>query len=159
MLYLDGSLYTLTKHPCKYLNKKTGRCKVYTNRKEVNPNCLTLEEMYVVGSFPKDCPYIRNDIEYQNRKNTRREPFIDDPKLLEEYNEFNDATHSEIGIYDTVRDHICPNCKSGNLKEEWKDKFSILFFCYECEDCHYKWSTLNKQIRFTFKLIKMRSRN
>lgn len=156
MLYLDGSLFTLTKHPCKYLNKKTGRCKIYDKRKEVNPNCLTLEEMYIIGSFPKNCPYIKNNPEYQNRKDTRKELFIDNSELLEQYNELNNKPHNEVSVYDTLRDHTCPKCHLGNLIEEWEDKFSILFFRYECKDCHHKWNTLNKQIKFTFKLIKKR---
>jgi uncharacterized cysteine cluster protein YcgN (CxxCxxCC family) len=155
MLYLDSSLFTLTKHPCKYLNKKTGRCKIYNKRKEVNPNCLTLEEMYIIGSFPKDCPYVKNDIEYQNRKDTRQE-IINFPDLLEEYKKSNNESHSVIGIYDTLRDNICSQCQSCNLIEKWDDKFSIIFFRYECEVCHNKWNTLNKQIKFTIKLIKKR---
>jgi len=67
MLYLNGSLFTLTNHPCKYLNIKTGRCNIYNKKREINPNCLTLEEMYINGSFPKECSYVKNDIKYQTR--------------------------------------------------------------------------------------------
>jgi len=156
MLYLDGSLFTLTKHPCKYLNQKTRRCKIYNKRRENNPNCLTIEEMYVIGSFPKDCPYVKNDIEYQNRKDTRKKPFIANSEHLTRYKELNNKPHNEVAVYDTLRDNICLKCNSGNLIEEWDDKFSILFFRYECKDCHHKWNTLNRQIKFTIKLIKKR---
>ena len=46
-------------YPCKYLNKKTRRCKVYKNRFIKNPGCLNREEMLKRGAVPKECAYVK----------------------------------------------------------------------------------------------------
>lgn len=152
MLDLNGYKITLLNHPCKYLNQKTGRCKIYNKRKEINPNCLTLEEMYIVGGLPKDCLYVKNDIDYQKRRDTR----LERDKVFEQlevYQDLNNKPHKEAVLYDTLRDCVCINCKSKDPKEEWDDNFSILFFRYECVHCGHKWNTFKRQIQFTLKLI------
>ena len=46
--------------PCKYLNKKTGRCKVYEKRREYQgPKCLTIEEaLDKPFTLPYGCAYL-----------------------------------------------------------------------------------------------------
>lgn len=74
-------------------------------------------------------------------------------RLISKYDAWNNKPHNEITVYETLRSWICPKCKSGYLTEEWDSKYSIDFFQYECNVCYYKWDTLKKQIKFTFKLI------
>ena len=152
MTRVDSHQFTLTKHPCKYLNPKTGRCKIYKKRKKINPNCLSLEEMYLQGGLPKNCPYVKENPEYQNRTNIRDAISIP-PEHKDAYNELNNSLHREISVYDTIRDPLCIKCKSQDIIEEWNDKFSILFFRYECVQCGHKWNTFKNQIKFTLKLI------
>ncbi len=45
-------------YPCKFLSKKIKRCKVYKNRFEKNPNCLTVEQALIEGALPLGCPYV-----------------------------------------------------------------------------------------------------
>ena len=75
------------------------------------------------------------------------------PEYKEAYDELNNSPHREISVYDTIRDPLCIKCKSQDIIEEWDDKFSILFFRYECVQCGHKWITLKRQIQFTHKLI------
>lgn len=147
---------SLSKHPCKYLNTKTGRCKIYKKRYELNPNCLTIKEMIIMGTVPKECLYIKDNQKYQKRKDIvlLNLPHNSSEDVKEKYEELNNLPHSEVKSYDTLRTHICPQCESPNLKEWWKDKFSILFFSYQCENCGHKWNNLQKQINYTIKKIK-----
>lgn len=151
-------LIPLSKHPCKYLNTKTGRCSIYKKRHLLNPNCLTIKEMILCGTIPKECLYVKSDPNYQKRRDTI---LLELPNDLSEnsrrkYEELNNSPHSEIKVYDTLRTFICPKCESPNLKEEWKDKFSILYFSYQCENCGYKWSNLQKQINYSLKKLNER---
>ncbi len=151
-LQLNGHIFTLTNHPCKYLNIKTRRCKVYHKRKKTNPNCLTLEEMYIQGGLPKKCLYVKDNLEYQKRTDVRDLIFIPS-EYLEEYNDFNNAPHKEIGCYDTIRDPLCIKCKSPSILEEFDNKLSITYSEYECDQCGHIWNTFKRQIQFTLKLI------
>jgi len=152
--------FPLKNHPCKYLNTKTGRCKIYKKRQEINPNCLTIKEMIICGTLTKECLYVKDNQEYQKRIDTVSLFF---PNILPEnarrnaqkrYEEINNSPHSEVVTYDTLRTYICPQCESPNLKEEWEDKFSILYFSYQCENCGYKWNNLRKQIKYSLKKLK-----
>lgn len=147
---------SLSKHPCKYLNTKTGRCKVYKKRLEMNPNCLTIKEMILMGTVLKECLYVKENQDYQRRNDT---VLIEIPSNIPEdikkkYEETNNSLHSEVSSYDTLRTHLCPKCESPNLHELWEEKFSFLFFSYKCEICSYKWSNLQKQINYSLKKIK-----
>ena len=147
---------SLSKHPCKYLNTKTGRCKVYKKRYEMNPNCLTIKEMILRGTIPKNCLYVKNNQKYQRRKDIvlLNLPSNISEFVMEKYEELNSSPHSQIAIYETLRTHLCPKCENPNLKEEWEDKFSILFFSYKCENCGHKWNNFQKQIKYSLKKLK-----
>lgn len=147
---------SLSKHPCKYLNTKTGRCKVYKKRHEMNPNCLTIKEMTLNGTVPKECLYVKDNHDYQKRKDLvlMNLPSNISEFAKKEYEEFNNLAHSEVAIYSTLRTHLCPQCESPNLKEWWKDKFSILFFSYKCKSCGHEWSNFQRQIKYSLKKLK-----
>ena len=148
---------SLSKHPCKYLNTKTGRCKVYKKRYEMNPNCLTIKEMILIGTIHKECLYVKNNQEYQRRKDTLllKLPSNISEYVRKKYEELNSSPHSQIAIYETLRTHLCPKCENPNLKEEWEDEFSLLYFSYQCEKCGYKWNNFRRQITYSLKKIKM----
>ncbi len=59
-----------TDEACHFLNEKTGRCTIYSERHR-NPDCLTIEKMIELGTVPKWCPYVKDDPEYQARTDTR----------------------------------------------------------------------------------------
>ena len=130
-------IISLSKHPCKYLNTKTGRYKVYKKRHEINPNCLTIKEMILCGTILKECLYVKNNQEYQKRKDTilLNLPSDVSENMKEKYEEANNSLHSEIKSYDTLRTFLCPKCDSPNLQEGWEERFSFLFFSYKCESC------------------------
>jgi len=148
---------SLSKHPCKYLNTKPGRCKVYKKRHEMNPNCLTIKEMILIGTVPKECLYVKDNQDYQRRKDTLLSnlPSNISEYAKKKYEEFNNLSHSEVANYDTLRTYLCRNCESPDLKEEWKDKFSILFFSYKCNNCGNEWNTLKEQIKYSLKILKV----
>lgn len=147
---------SLSKHPCKYLNTKTGRCKVYKKRHELNPNCLTIKEMILIGTVPKECLHVKDNQDYQKRKDLvlMNLPSNISENVKKKYEEFNNLPHSDVANYDTLRTPLCPKCDSPNLKEKWEDKFSILYFSYKCEDCGHEWSNFQKQINYSLKKIK-----
>ena len=146
----------LSKHPCKYLNTKTGRCKVYKKRHEMNPNCLTIKEMILLGTIPKGCLYVKDDQEYQKRKDTviLKLPENVSDYVKDQYEKVNNFPHSEVASYDTLRTYLCPKCESPKLKEVWEERFSFLFFSYKCENCGHRWSNLQKQIKYSLKKLK-----
>ncbi|KKN56978.1 hypothetical protein LCGC14_0567000 [marine sediment metagenome] len=57
--YFDGTDNFIT-HPCLYLSKKTKRCKIYKKRFKINPQCLSVQKGLHEGSFPEECPYVKN---------------------------------------------------------------------------------------------------
>ena len=150
LAWIEGHLIYLPNHPCKYLNLDTRKCSIYEKRHEINPNCLTLKEMYIKGTLPKNCPYIINDSTYQKRKDIAllALPFNISDKGKFEFSKLNNQEHSEIGCYDIIRTSICPKCESGNITEEWDDRKDVLFFKYKCNDCNHKWNNFEKQNEF-----------
>ena len=145
--WLEGYWIYLPNHPCQYLNLNTKKCSIYEKRKEINPNCLTLKEMDILGTLPKNCPYVINDSIYQKRNTVLSTlPFNVSNRIKFEFSQLNSQKHSEIGCYNTIRTAICHKCESGNLIEKWSDKKEVLFFKYQCKDCNYKWNNLEKQI-------------
>jgi len=48
-----------TDEPCKHLDTETKLCKVYRNRHEVEPDCISLTEQLVrcLSWLPEDCAY------------------------------------------------------------------------------------------------------
>jgi len=45
--------------PCQYLDLETKRCRIYTQRSELNPECAHLTpELIPTGILPDDCPYV-----------------------------------------------------------------------------------------------------
>lgn len=147
---IEGHSIYLLNHPCKHFNPDTRKCSIYEKRHEINPNCLTLKEMYVKGTLPKNCPYVVNDSTYQKRKDIANLtlPFNVSDKGKLEFSKLNNQEHSEIGCYDIIRTSICPKCESGNITEEWDDRKDVLFFKYQCDDCNHKWNNFEKQIEF-----------
>lgn len=137
----------LPNHPCKFFNPDTRKCSIYEKRHEINPNCLTLKEMYVKGTLPKNCPYVINDSMYQKRNTAILTlPFSVSNSIKFEFSKLNSQQHSEIGCYDIIRTPICPKCESDNIKEEWDNRKDVLFFKYQCKDCKFEWNNLEKQI-------------
>ncbi len=149
-------IVSLSKHPCKYLNTKTGRCKIYKKRHEINPNCLTIKEMILKGTVSKECLYVKDNQEYQKRNSIvlLNLPNNISEDVKEKYEEVNNSPHSEVKSYDTLRTSLCPQCETPNLKEVWEDKFSILYFSYKCENCGHKWNNFQKQIKYSLKKLK-----
>ncbi len=46
--------------PCQYLDSKTNRCRIYSNRATIHPECAQLTpELIVAGILPSDCPYVK----------------------------------------------------------------------------------------------------
>lgn len=43
--------------PCKYLSKKTKRCKIYKKRFKINKQCWTMEKALNNGGLPEACKY------------------------------------------------------------------------------------------------------
>ena len=60
-----------TDEPCEFLDEETGLCKVYENRYDVNPECLTIEEMLEGHTVPLECGYIKDKDGYEKTKNRR----------------------------------------------------------------------------------------
>jgi hypothetical protein len=140
---------------CKYLNRKSGRCRIYADRHEMCPNCLTIEEMYIVGSFPPGCPYVKNDAVYQARSNTRHLtlPSHLAGKVREQFEEYQEMGKDPLQ-YQTIYPHFCPRCKSVHIYFSLMVKASILHFGGKCQACGHEWSTFREQLRFTRKMLK-----
>ena len=62
--FFDG-IENFILYPCKYLNKKTRRCKIYKNRFKINKNCLNFEEMLKQGAVPRECAYVNKHPDIQ----------------------------------------------------------------------------------------------
>jgi Zn ribbon nucleic-acid-binding protein len=155
----------MTKEHCIYLNEKTGRCTVYKNRFEKNPNCLTLQQMYRMGSMPRECPYVKDDPVYQTRDDIPYEDFdafkrAFKGQLSEEtwesiekdYNSCNKP--SEDRIITTIRTPFCPECNSHYIISHWEKKFNFLYLEYECQTCGHEWDMFKEQLKYTLKLLK-----
>jgi hypothetical protein len=110
--------------------------------------------MYIKGTLPKNCPYIKDDLEYQKRNTVLLTlPFNASNKIKFEFSKLNSQQHSEIGCYDIIRTSICPKCESGNIEEEWDYRKDVMFFKYQCNDCNHKWNNFEKQIEFRMPLF------
>ena len=57
--YFDGT-DNFVVFPCKYLSKKTRRCTIYKKRFTINPKCMGIDEAYMMGGLPENCPYVEN---------------------------------------------------------------------------------------------------
>lgn len=59
-LDLGGGLVRYTDEPCVYLDTATKLCKVYENRSEFEPDCISLTEELVrnLTWMPEDCAYV-----------------------------------------------------------------------------------------------------
>lgn len=57
---LGGGKVHYTDRPCEHLDTSTKLCKVYENRHEVEPTCLSLTEHLVrtLHWLPEDCAYV-----------------------------------------------------------------------------------------------------
>ena len=74
--FFDG-VENFVLYPCKYLSKKTRRCKVYKNRLKKNPSCLNVDEMLKQGAVPEGCAYVK---EYPNIQTIRPYKTINNKK-------------------------------------------------------------------------------
>jgi uncharacterized cysteine cluster protein YcgN (CxxCxxCC family) len=56
---LGGGVIQYTDEPCEHLDTETNLCKVYENRHEVEPNCISLTEHLVrtLSWLPEGCAY------------------------------------------------------------------------------------------------------
>jgi len=92
---LGGGIIQYTDEPCVHLDTKTNLCKVYENRHEVEPDCISLTEHLVrtLTWLPEDCAYARY-VRFQDavaavrqaekrstkgRKGRRRQPWPSEP--------------------------------------------------------------------------------
>ncbi len=57
--YFDGT-DNFVVFPCKYLSKKTRRCTIYKKRFIINPKCMGIDEAYMMGGLPENCPYVED---------------------------------------------------------------------------------------------------
>ena len=48
----------ITPFPCDYLDTATNLCTIYETRREVYPECLSIEVGLTQSAFPEDCPYV-----------------------------------------------------------------------------------------------------
>ncbi len=57
---LGGGIIRYTDEPCVHLDTETNLCKVYENRHEAEPDCISLTEHLVrtLGWLPEDCAYL-----------------------------------------------------------------------------------------------------
>jgi uncharacterized cysteine cluster protein YcgN (CxxCxxCC family) len=57
---LGGGMVRYTDEPCVHLDTSTNLCKVYENRHEVEPSCISLTEHLVrtLHWLPEDCAYV-----------------------------------------------------------------------------------------------------
>ncbi len=57
---LGGGVVRYLDEPCKFLDIESKTCTVYDNRKEMEPECITLTEEMVSHLFwlPEDCAYV-----------------------------------------------------------------------------------------------------
>ncbi len=65
---LGAGLIHYTDEPCVHLDTGTNMCKVYLNRHEVEPDCISLTEHLVrhIHWLPEECAYV----EYVRHKDT-----------------------------------------------------------------------------------------
>jgi uncharacterized cysteine cluster protein YcgN (CxxCxxCC family) len=75
---LVGDTVVYTNSPCVHLDLETKLCRVYEDRHETNPDCLSVARGIERGVFPADCPYVAGLPGY-------RPPVLDPgPELLSE---------------------------------------------------------------------------
>jgi uncharacterized protein len=57
---LGGGVVRYLDEPCRHLDTDTNLCKVYLNRHEVEPDCISLTEELVrsLGWMPEECAYV-----------------------------------------------------------------------------------------------------
>ena len=77
--YFDGEENFIL-YPCKFLNKKTRRCKIYKKRFKIKKDCLNVEEMITQGAVPKECAYVKD---YPNVQPIRPYKITNNKKRLE----------------------------------------------------------------------------
>ena len=74
---IDDKIY-ISKKYCRFLDQVSMECKVYEDRFQAEPGCMTVDRGIKVGIFPSDYPYIEKIEGY--------EPAIeewDDPAITE----------------------------------------------------------------------------
>jgi hypothetical protein len=59
---LGGGIIRYTDEPCIHLDTETNLCKVYGNRHEAEPDCISLTEHLVrtLTWLPEDCAYLKH---------------------------------------------------------------------------------------------------
>lgn len=139
----------LTNHPCKYLDTKTGRCKVYNKRRSHFKNCLSVEEMIICGTVPKECLYVKDNEEYQNRDDTR---LIEVPKDLpkeikKKYDKLNEYDFPDR--YKYAECIICPECKTQDISRHYDEDKDCWW--YECHYCDIAFARVRDQIKLNRK--------
>jgi uncharacterized protein len=58
---LGGGVIRYTDEPCEHLDTETKLCKIYHDRHEVEPDCISLTEELVrtLHWMPEDCAYVQ----------------------------------------------------------------------------------------------------
>ncbi|MGV9198642.1 MAG: hypothetical protein ACOC4M_07360 [Promethearchaeia archaeon] len=138
MTEINGYLLTLTNHPCKYLNLKTNRCKIYLNRRKNNKNCLSIKEMKKVRALPKECLYVKNDTEYQKEEKARRLTLPKNPSrdLMRQYKKENSKAMKKLynRRYKEAWCFYCPECESIDIEGRFDNENQLWWYiCHQCE--------------------------
>lgn len=149
---LEDYQIILTNHPCNFLDLETNNCTIYEERRKHHPNCLSIEEMILLGTVPKECPYVRDDEGYQSRDDARHiYPEHLPERLQEEYEKQNSLDNFEeySRRYDEAWCEICPRCHSQDIDYIWGSHLrqGLELFIYYCEHCEIKFARIRDQIK------------
>ena len=88
-----GEQIIITDIPCKHLDVATNQCRIYDQRAELEPRCLSAAESARGNGLPGTCPYVAGIANYQ------------EPHLLCEHPE-----------YQLMVDFLYPGCKGAGKK-------------------------------------------
>jgi len=62
--YIIGDRMYYGESWCKHFDPETKLCRIYEQRHELNPQCLSVEKGIELGVFPADCPYVADLPDY-----------------------------------------------------------------------------------------------
>jgi uncharacterized cysteine cluster protein YcgN (CxxCxxCC family) len=69
-----GEQVIITDIPCRHLDTETNLCRIYDNRAELEPRCLSAAESAKGFGLPGDCPYVAGISNYQEPHLLREHP-------------------------------------------------------------------------------------
>lgn len=76
-LEMGGTVY-ITRKMCRFLDTKTRRCQVYSDRFHAEPECASAYEGLPKRIFPADCPYTKGIEGYRAPVEEWDDPEVDD---------------------------------------------------------------------------------